>query len=105
MGAKTSNRSLTPAQADDLLAILKARFLQHMGRHKGMDWAAVQARLHANPAKLWSLHQMEQTGGEPDVVGHDLATGAFIFYDCSPQSPRGRRSYCYDRQALDARKE
>jgi hypothetical protein len=76
-----------------------------MNRHPGLDWAGVQARLEANPAKLWSLHEMERTGGEPDVVGHDSETGEYIFYDCSAESPKGRRNVCYDRAALDARKE
>jgi hypothetical protein len=84
---------------------LKTRFEKHMKRHKGIAWADVQARLEAHPKKLRSLHEMERTGGEPDVVGHDKKSGAYIFYDCSAESPSGRRSVCYDRQALDSRKE
>ena len=98
-------RNLSPAQRDELLGVLKARFEKNMGRHKGLDWSKVQAKLEANPEKLWSLNEMESTGGEPDVVGHDKKTGEFIFYDCSVESPKGRRSVCYDRAALDARKE
>lgn len=92
-------------QRDDLLGTLKTRFAKHVGRHQGLDWSEVQARLLANPGKLWSVHEMERTGGEPDVVGRDTATGEFIIYDCSAESPAGRRSVCYDRQALQARKE
>ena len=90
---------------EELLKVLKARFEKNMGRHKGIEWDKVQARLEANPKKLKSLHEMESTGGEPDVVGHDKKTGEYIFYDCSAESPKGRRSICYDRKALDARKE
>jgi hypothetical protein len=100
-----SNAALNAKQKDELLKILKARFEQNMARHQGLDWAKVQAKLDANPAKLWSLNEMETTGGEPDVVGHDQKTGEYIFYDCSAESPQGRRSLCYDRAALDARKE
>ena len=89
----------------DVLQTLKARFEGHMGRHRGLAWAKVEARLEANPAKLRSLGEMERTGGEPDVIGHDKKTGEFIFCDCSAESPKGRRSLCYDRAALDARKE
>ncbi|MBN2304845.1 MAG: DUF4256 domain-containing protein [Anaerolineae bacterium] len=92
-------------QREALLSTLKARFEQHMNRHRGLEWATVQARLEANPEKLWSLHEMERTGGEPDVVGHDTRTGEIIFYDCSAESPKGRRSACYDREGLEARKE
>src|ERR1043165_7650660 len=98
-------RNLPPAQREELLALLKARFEKNMGRHKGLDWSKVQARLEANTEKLWSLNEMEQTGGEPDVVGQDKKTSEYIFYDCSAESPKGRRSICYDRAALDARKE
>jgi len=84
---------------------LKARFEKNGNRHKGLDWADVQARLEANPEKLWSLYEMERTGGEPDVVGHDKKGGEYLFYDCSAESPKGRRSLCYDREALDERKE
>jgi len=94
--------------ADDrekLLKVLKSRFEKNMNRHKGLDWSKVQARLNANPEKIWSLNEMENTGGEPDVVDHDKKTGEFIFYDCSPESPQGRRSLCYDDGALQSRKE
>jgi hypothetical protein len=100
-----SNTALTAKQKDELLKTLKARFEQNNDRHRGVDWAKVQAKLDANPAKLWSLNEMERTGGEPDIVGHDQKTGEYIFYDCSAESPKGRRSLCYDRAALDARKE
>ena len=95
---------LSPAQREKLLSALKARFEKNMNRHKGLEWAKVQAKLEANPDKLWSLHQMERTGGEPDVVGHDKKTGETIFYDCSAESPTGRRSVCYDREGLESRK-
>src|SRR4029078_413692 len=98
-------RNLSSGLRDELLGVLKARFEKNMGRHKGLDWSKVQAKLEANAEKLWSLNEMEQTGGEPDVVGHDKKTGEYIFYDCSAESPKGRRSICYDRAALDARKE
>jgi hypothetical protein len=88
-----------------LIATLRARFQKNMQRHKGLDWAKVEARLTANPDKLWSLHQMEATGGEPDVVGHDKKTGEFLFYDCAEESPKGRRSVCFDRAGLESRKE
>jgi len=94
-----------PAQKDELLKTLKARFEKNMNRHAGFEWAKVQARLATNPKSLRSLGEMERTGGEPDVVGHDRQTGAYVFYDCSAESPKGRRSLCYDRAALDARKE
>jgi hypothetical protein len=90
---------------EELFRILKARFEKNMGRHKGLDWTKVQTRLEANADKLWSLNEMERTGGEPDVVGHDEKTGEYIFYDCSPESPKDRRNVCYDREALDSRKE
>ena len=90
---------------EELLKTLKARFEKNMNRHKGLEWSKVQARLEANPKKLRSLNEMETTGGEPDVVGHDKKTGEYIFYDCSAESPKGRRSVCYDREALEARKE
>ena len=98
-------KELSPKERDELLKTLKARFEKNMGRHKGLDWAKVQAKLEANPKKLWSLGEMEKTGGEPDVVGHDKKTSEYIFFDCSPESPKGRRSVCYDREALKARKE
>src|SRR5829696_6575658 len=93
------------AAPSSLLPVLKARFEKNMSRHKGLEWPKVQARLEANPEKLQSLNEMETSGGEPDVVGHDKKTGEFIFYDCSAESPKGRRSVCYDREALDSRKE
>jgi hypothetical protein len=95
---------LSAEQRDALLSTLKARFEKNMQRHKGLAWAEVQTRLEANAEKLWSLHEMERTGGEPDVVGHDQQTGEYIFYDCSAESPKDRRSLCYDREALEARK-
>lgn len=98
-------KELKPKQQEDLLRTLKARFEKNMIRHKGMDWAKVQARLESDTAKLWSLNEMEVTGGEPDVVGHDKKTGEYIFYDCSAESPKGRRSICYDDEALESRKE
>jgi hypothetical protein len=100
-----SNRTLSEKQREELLRALKIRFEQNMARHKGLAWPKVQARLEANAEKLWSLHEMERTGGEPDVVGHDKKTGEFIFYDCSAETPKGRRNVCYDREALEARKE
>src|SRR5215831_19331581 len=90
---------------DELLKTLKTRFEKHMNRHGSLEWAKVQEKLVANPEKLWSLHEMERTGGEPDVVGHDAKTGEYIFYDCSAETPKDRRSFCYDRDALDARKQ
>jgi hypothetical protein len=98
-------KELAPNQRKELLKILKARFEKHMNRHKGIDWAKVQARLEASPAKLWSLHEMEKTGGEPDVVADDKKTGEFVFMDCAPESPAGRRSACYDREGWMSRKE
>ena len=98
-------KSLTPEQTGQLLATLQARFTENPARHAGLDWSAVRARLEANPEKLWSLNEMERTGGEPDVVGHDGATGEYIFYDCSAESPAGRRNLCYDREALASRKQ
>lgn len=95
---------LSAKQREEHLSVLKARFEKNMNRHKGLEWATVQARLEANTDKLWSLHEMERTGGEPDVVGFDKKTGEFIFYDCSAESPAGRRSLCYDREAWEARK-
>ena len=100
-----TKKEVSPAQREELLRALKARFEKNMDRHKGLEWAKVQARLDANTEKLWSLNEMERTGGEPDVVGHDKKTGEYIFYDCSAESPKGRRSVCYDREALEARKE
>jgi uncharacterized protein DUF4256 len=99
------NVTVSKKQRDELLGALKARFDNNMGRHKSLEWAQVQAKLEANSEKLRSLHEMERTGGEPDVVGHDKKTGEYIFYDCSTESPKGRRSLCYDREALTSRKE
>lgn len=98
------NKELSLEQREELLSILKARFEKNMNRHKGLEWAKVQAKLEANTEKLWSLNEMEETGGEPDVVGQDKKTGEYIFYDCSAESPKGRRSTCYDREALESRK-
>src|SRR6266403_72065 len=95
----------SPKQREDLLRALKTRFEKNINRHKGIAWAEVQAKLEANTEKLWSLNEMERTGGEPDVVGYDKKTGEYIFYDCSAESPKGRRNVCYDRQALESRKE
>ena len=103
--AKQTARELSPQQREELLMALKTRFEKNKTRHKGIAWADVQARLDANPGKLRSLYEMERTGGEPDVVGRDRKTGETIFYDCSAESPAGRRSLCYDREALDSRKE
>jgi Protein of unknown function (DUF4256) len=101
----SNKKELSPEQREELLRALKARFEKNMNRHKGLEWAKVQARLEANTEKLWSLNEMERTGGEPDVVGHDKKTGEYIFYDCSAESPKGRTSVCYDREGLDSRKE
>jgi hypothetical protein len=107
-----NKKKLSPEQREELLKALKARFEKNMNRHKDIEWAKVQAKLEANTERLWSLHEMERTGGEPDVVGHDKKTtatagqaGEYIFYDCSAESPKGRRSVCYDRKALESRKE
>jgi hypothetical protein len=102
---KSSKKELTREQREKLLRALKARFEKNMDRHQGLEWGKVQARLDANAEKLWSLSEMEQTGGEPDVVDHNKKTGEYIFYDCSAESPKGRRSFCYDREALQSRKE
>ena len=101
----STGKVLDPKQREELLKTLKTRFDQNKGRHAGLDWAGVQARLEAKPEKLWSLAEMERTGGEPDVVGLDASTGEYLFIDCSVESPKGRRSICYDREALDSRKE
>ena len=100
-----TKKKLSAEQRDELLKTLQTRFEKNMNRHKGLEWPKVQAKLEANAEKLWSLSEMELTGGEPDVVGHDKKTGEYIFYDCSAESPKDRRSICYDRAALDARKE
>ena len=102
---KKNKNELSPEQRDELLRALKVRFEKNMNRHKGLEWTRVQAKLEADTEKMWSLNEMERTGGEPDVVGQDKNTGEYIFYDCSAESPKGRRSICYDREALDARKE
>ena len=102
---KGSQKELSPAQSEALLKTLKARFEKNPPRHNGLEWAKVQARLEASPAKLWSLGEMEATGGEPDVIGHDRKSGAFLFFDCSPESPKGRVSVCYDREGWESRKE
>jgi hypothetical protein len=103
-----TKKGLSPKEREELLEALKARFEKNMNLHKGLEWAKVQSRLcgmEANAEKLWSLGEMEKTGGEPDVVGHDQKTGEYIFFDCSPESPKGRAGFCYDREALDSRKE
>jgi len=102
-----NKKELSSGQREELLRILKTRFEKNINRHKGLEWAKVQARLDppTGGEKLWSLNEMERTGGEPDVVGHDIETGEYIFYDCSAESPKGRRSICYDREALESRKE
>src|SRR5438046_796298 len=101
----SNKKDLSPEQRAELLRALRARFEKNMNRHKSLEWDKVQAKLEANAEKLWSLNEMERTGGEPDVVGHDKQTGEYIFYDCSAESPKGRRSVCYDREALESRKE
>ena len=103
--AKSPKKELSSKLQDELLILLKQRFDKNKDRHKGLDWAKVEARLKGNPSKLWSLNEMERTGGEPDVVGFDKKSGEYLFVDCSPESPKERRSVCYDRAALDARKE
>jgi len=100
-----NKKELSPERRDELLRKLKARFEKNMHRHKGLEWAQVQARLEAAPEKLWSLNEMERTGGEPDVISHHQTSGEYIFYDCSAESPKGRRSLCYDGEALESRKE
>jgi hypothetical protein len=101
----THQKELSAEQHEGLLRALQARFEKNMNRHTGLDWTGVQSRLEVNPEKVWSLHEMERTGGEPDVVGQDEKTGEIIFYDCSAESPKDRRNVCYDREALEARKE
>jgi hypothetical protein len=103
--SKTSKNKLSASESQELLKILKARFEKNTQRHKGLDWTKVQAKLEADPGKLWSLDQMESSGGEPDVVEFDNKTGEFTFFDCSPETPAGRRSFCYDHHALESRKE
>jgi hypothetical protein len=105
MAMKSKKRELSRKDREELLKTLKARFERNMKRHTGLEWAQVEAKLEANPDKLWSLNEMERTGGEPDVVGHDKKTGEYIFFDCASQTPSGRVSLCYDDEALEARKE
>jgi hypothetical protein len=105
MKGQKANKALSPQLRDELLETLRGRFEKNMGRHPGLDWAKVKGRLGANPEKLWSLNEMESSGGEPDVVGQDKKTGDYLFFDCSPQSPDGRTSLCYDGEALDSRKK
>ncbi|WP_420151110.1 DUF4256 domain-containing protein [Spirosoma sp.] len=102
---QADRRELSPEQRNELLNVLKARFEKNRNRHQGLDWANVQAKLEANPDKLWFLDDMEMTGGEPDVVGYDKETGEYVFYDCSAESPKGRRSLCFDRAGWESRKE
>ncbi|MCC6690241.1 MAG: DUF4256 domain-containing protein [Bacteroidia bacterium] len=101
----TNTKTLSPAQAENLMDVLKERFEKNRSRHKNIKWAEVAGKLKNNLAKLWSLNEMEKTGGEPDVIGYDTKTGEYIFYDCSPETPAGRRSFCYDAEALHSRKE
>jgi uncharacterized protein DUF4256 len=105
MKGAEARKKLSPEQREHLLGALKARFEKNMNRHKGLEWAKVKAKLEARTEKLWSLSEMERTGGEPDVVGHDKKTGEYIFFDCSAESPNGRRSVCYDREGQESRKE
>src|SRR6187399_1736651 len=105
MKSAGTKKELSPKEREELLTALKARFETNTSRHKGLEWAKVQAKLEANAEKLWSLNEMEKTGGEPDVVGHDKKSGEYIFFDCSVETPKDRRSLCYDREALDSRKE
>ena len=101
----SNKKELSPEQREELLRALKARFEKNMNRHKGLEWAKVQTKLEANTEKLWSLNEMERTGGEPDVVGHDKKMGEYIFYDCSAETPKGRRNVCYDREGQEAREK
>jgi hypothetical protein len=101
----SDKKNLSPEQREQLIRALKARFEKNVNRHKGIEWAQVQTKLEASAEKLWSLNEMQRTGGEPDVVGHDERTGEYLFYDCSTESPQGRRSLCYDREALESRKQ
>ncbi len=105
MTSTSSKKGLSQEQCEELFTVLKARFEKNMDRHKELEWAKVQAKLEANSGKLWSLHEMERTGGEPDVVGYDKKKDEYIFFDCSAESPKGRRSVCYDREALESRKK
>ena len=101
----SNKKELSPGQHEELLSALKARFEKNMNRHKGLEWDKVQAKIEANTEKMWSLNEMERTGGEPDIVNYDIKTNEYIFYDCSTESPKGRRSLCYDREALESRKK
>ena len=101
----SNKKQLLPKQREEVLGVLKTRFENNKGRHKGLEWTKVQAKLETNPEKLWSLNEMERTGGEPDLVGHDKKTGEYIFWDCSAETPKGRTSVCYDREGLESRKE
>ncbi len=105
MKAAKTRKELSAQQREELLKVLQSRFEKNRNRHEGVEWAKVKAKLEAIPEKLWSLGEMQRTGGEPDVVGHDKKTGEYIFFDCSPESPKDRRSFCYDREALDSRKQ
>jgi hypothetical protein len=105
MKSVKTKKELSPQQREELLELLKARFEKNMNRHRGLEWTRVKARLEASAEKLWSLNEMEKTGGEPDVVGHDKKTGEYIFFDCSAETPKGRTSVCYDREGLESRKE
>jgi len=105
MKSTGTKKKLSPKECEELLGTLKARFEKNASRHKGLAWAGVQAKLEASAEKLWSLREMEDTGGEPDVVGQDAKTGEYVFFDCSPESPKGRAGVCYDREALESRKE
>jgi len=105
MKSSNTKKALSPTQREELLCALRGRFEKHMNRHPGLVWSKLHTKLEANPEKLWSLHEMEKTGGEPDVVAHDKKTGEYLFVDCSPESPKGRVAVCYDREGLDSRKE
>src|SRR4029077_13250276 len=105
MKGAEARKPVSPKQRDELLKVLKTRFEKNIHRHKGLEWAEVQAKLQAHTEKLWSLNEMERTGGEPDVVGHDKKAGEYIFFDCSAETPRDRTSVCYDREGLESRKE
>jgi hypothetical protein len=105
MNKQSKSKKLSPAQSNALLTTLETRFKENMNRHKGLDWTKVKAKLVANPEKLWSVNEMERSGGEPDVVAQDKATGEYVFYDCSPETPKDRTSVCYDREGWESRKE
>lgn len=105
LNMKSDTKNLSPTQREELLSVLKNRFEKNPHRHPGLDWQEVRAKLEAHPEKLWSLHEMERTGGEPDVAGQDQKTGEYLFFDCSAETPKGRTSVCYDREGLESRKE